>query len=432
MSEDVACSALPPVFCSFFLTKKRRNCKMRVKTGALYCAEHLTSADAEDDTKVVVEDARIPCPLDPAHSVYESRLKAHLKKCNARIPEIIPSYFYRDLNLCPADSRLQSSNQNKPTFTELVSRINRVYTEVLQERHEISQRLLGDASHSVKDSDKHRLQQEALTELILKNVSVTNQEKVVVIEFGAGKGGLSNYIWEEYFMKHPERSVDFILIDRSNSRCKRDAKMKHEGANVRRIFIDIKDLDLNDLLSGYEASKTHFLWISKHLCGAATCLTLNSLQGQLDLAVKGTLCVALCCHQACSWSSYPNKQFLYEKGLILSEEDGEGVFKMLCSITSWAVCCFRAANEENAEAKRLKFDASDEVEFSDEQKEATGRMMKRLLDHGRELKLRQKRDGNKFSCKLMHYIEENVTLENAVLWAHSGETEEYSLESIHP
>lgn len=411
----------PFPFCAFFLNKKKRNCKMRVKLGAIYCAEHLISSEHAES-----EDKRVPCPLDPAHSVYESRLKAHLKKCNARIPEVKPNYFSKDMNVevDPLMSTVNCAdavaNLRKPNVSELVERIFEVSEAVLVD-HPIHKRRFQEEKTDISESEKHRLQQDALSQLILAKTA--GYEKVVVLEFGAGKGGLSNFLWESHFSEKDKVSStgtesEFYLIDRSNSRCKKDAKMKHEGAKVNRIFIDIKDLNLESLLAEYDKERTFFLLVSKHLCGAATCLTINSLVNMKE-KIKGTFCVALCCHQCCSWQTYCNKLFLKEVGLIKAGEDEEKVFKMMCSITSWAVCGFRSDYESEDETiKRVKLsniDILDENEiYSDEKKTTVGRLMKRLFDHGRELKLNERL----FVCELKHYIEEEVTLENAVLIGH--------------
>lgn len=75
-------------------TRKSRYCKQPPRTGSVYCGCHLVS-DAATDRK------RIPCPADPSHSIYEDRLKKHMKKCNAykraRTQEAQP-YFVRGIN----------------------------------------------------------------------------------------------------------------------------------------------------------------------------------------------------------------------------------------------------------------------------------------------------------------------------------------------
>lgn len=413
------------VFCSFFLAKKRRNCKMRVKRGAVYCAEHLTAEAADRGTEsvaeaVLQEDRRIPCPLDPAHSVYESKLKAHLKKCNAASPEIPPLYYSKDLNILPIEEGEEANaNARRPSVTEMVERIERaskIYP-VICERLKVS-----DKDFSINETEKHRLQQKALSDLILEKVSSSKNryEKVVIVEFGAGKGGLSSYLWESHFQSRAsDIQCEFLLIDRSNSRCKKDAKMRHTGAAVKRVFIDIKDLDLSRLFDGYDREKTYFLWVSKHLCGAATCLTINALKN-LSYKLEGTFCVALCCHQCCSPKSYPNPEFLLETGLIVAGESFEKSFKTLLSVTSWAVCGFREfGNEVERDSKRSRIEnpaeaEDDEIIYTSEFKESIGRKAKRLIDYGRFLRLKESFG----ECELKHYIEEEVTLENAVLIGH--------------
>ena len=63
-------------------------------------------------------------------------------------------------------------------------------------------------------------------------------------------------------------------MDRKNSRRKADASLRHLGINFARHFIDIKDLDL-DLLIPPQTQTVVFS--GKHLCGAATCLSLNAI-----------------------------------------------------------------------------------------------------------------------------------------------------------
>lgn len=427
-------------FCAFFLSRKKRNCKMRVKRGALYCAEHLTAAGgAGDDTTADGEGKRISCPLDPAHTVYESRLKAHLKKCNASVSEIVPSYFSKDVNILVTEEAQSAPELDKPSIAELVGRITAVAEVLNADEVIVCERFKREQDSMISETEKHRIQQKALGDLILEMVKPGEFEKVVVVEFGAGKGGLSSYLWESFLLPAGIAS-DFILVDRSNFRLKKDAKMRHAGAVVKRLFIDIKDLNVEDLLAGYDRERTYFLWVSKHLCGTATCLTINSLTKLHGIdRLKGTFCVALCCHQCCSSRTYPNMPFLRDVGLIKSGESVDKVFRMLCSITSWAVCGFREAqgsddddesNEEgdesdSANVKRVKLedatinDVTVDTVYSMEKKESVGRAMKRIFDLGRKLQLNSSffsRSQNKATLK--HYVEEEVTLENAVLIGH--------------
>jgi len=53
--------------------RKGRYCKMQPAKGQAYCGSH-----ASNGVRV-----RVPCPLDPGHTVYADQLKKHLKICNA-------------------------------------------------------------------------------------------------------------------------------------------------------------------------------------------------------------------------------------------------------------------------------------------------------------------------------------------------------------
>lgn len=63
----------PPavVRCSYVVPKKGRRCRFPVIPGTARCGAH-----REDDR------GRIPCPLDPKHTVFEDRLEQHLKICS--------------------------------------------------------------------------------------------------------------------------------------------------------------------------------------------------------------------------------------------------------------------------------------------------------------------------------------------------------------
>uniref|UniRef100_A0A8D0FSM3 tRNA:m(4)X modification enzyme TRM13 n=1 Tax=Strix occidentalis caurina TaxID=311401 RepID=A0A8D0FSM3_STROC len=79
-----------PGRCAYFVERKKRFCKMIPAPGRRFCGEH-GQQEQENDRK------RIPCPLDPKHTVYEDQLQKHLKKCNSR-EKPKPVYFVQDIN----------------------------------------------------------------------------------------------------------------------------------------------------------------------------------------------------------------------------------------------------------------------------------------------------------------------------------------------
>ena len=433
--------------CTFWITRKNRACKMQAKTGALFCAEHLTasSSSTTEVAKAAEEDERIPCPLDPAHSVYKSKLTKHLKKCNARNPTVLPAYHQVDCNLHKdketVDAKKSASTTTVPSAAEIAKKVLEKSKTLLPDP--IKTRFTDATFASISETEKHRLQQSALAQKIL--ATVQPDCPLAFIEMGAGKGGLSAYLWEEHIRDDEElrKRSRFLLIDRSNSRCKKDAKMKHEGAQVERIFIDIKDLRLAALIEEKCQPGTQCFFISKHLCGAATCLTINALRALTAEApeMKITLAVALCCHQCCAWNAYPNRPFLEQNELARTEEE----FKKLKAMTSWAVCGrikeeFEWENYRGSDEDKVAYEEVDESVVEDEEvlvqdsfseksisepllkkskidpdnsKREIGRLAKRLLDFGRLLALKE---AGFEAGELGHYIPEEVTLENAVLF----------------
>ncbi|KAJ2367906.1 tRNA:m4X modification enzyme, partial [Coemansia sp. RSA 2611] len=169
----------------------------------------------------------------------------------------------------------------------------------------------------VKTNPKHVLQQSSLIGHLGKRGLLDKQ--YVFIEFGAGKGELSVYV-HAALNPGPERSDNggsIILVDRKNFRQKYsidDQNSKAESLQQRfeRIYIDIRDLDLSKIpeLQTVDPATgaTHLRPIvaySKHLCGAATDLTIKCLERyqQAGGSVAG-VAIALCCHQVCKYSMY--------------------------------------------------------------------------------------------------------------------------------
>ncbi|XP_013789441.1 tRNA:m(4)X modification enzyme TRM13 homolog [Limulus polyphemus] len=79
-------------YCSHFLERKGRFCKMKALPGLLVCGEHCP-LEVEECNK----GKRIQCPLDGSHTCFAKKLESHLKKCNARKKEL-PVYYSTNVN----------------------------------------------------------------------------------------------------------------------------------------------------------------------------------------------------------------------------------------------------------------------------------------------------------------------------------------------
>ncbi|XP_076326696.1 tRNA:m(4)X modification enzyme TRM13 homolog [Tachypleus tridentatus] len=156
------------------------------------------------------------------------------------------------------------------------------------------------------------------------------------VEFGAGRGQLSYWAVQAV----PDKSTcSFVLIDKGSQRHKFENRLKGENEpRIERIRIDIQDLVLGKVpwVANHEG---RIVGISKHLCGAATDLSLRCLvencfdqkNGSLKQCVEG-LVLAPCCHHRCSWQSYVGQLFL--KSHSFTPRD----FQLMCGIASWATC----------------------------------------------------------------------------------------------
>ena len=74
--------------CSMWLESRHRYCHMQRTRGSLYCKPHTPDA------------ARVPCPLDPHHTVLPQDLEKHLKRCpgTALSRAAALPYYHKDCN----------------------------------------------------------------------------------------------------------------------------------------------------------------------------------------------------------------------------------------------------------------------------------------------------------------------------------------------
>lgn len=95
--------------CCFFIERKRRFCGVARTPTSLYCGTHLSASQLASSTAPPTRP-RIPCPVDPSHTIFADKLEHHVRICNAskelRLLEREP-YYCRDCNsgpVSPADA----------------------------------------------------------------------------------------------------------------------------------------------------------------------------------------------------------------------------------------------------------------------------------------------------------------------------------------
>jgi hypothetical protein len=168
------------------------------------------------------------------------------------------------------------------------------------------------------------------------------------VEFGAGRGKLSLTL-ETMLRGAGVEDRRLLLIERSRVGRKADKEVRRAagtggdstgsagGSKMQRVRLDIGDCALKELLSCFHPEGGGVVGMGKHLCGAATDLTLRSIVqafqappgagegggggggggGGSGESIKQQhvfwgLGIALCCHHACNWEDYVGKDFWRE------------------------------------------------------------------------------------------------------------------------
>ncbi|XP_069497690.1 tRNA:m(4)X modification enzyme TRM13 homolog isoform X2 [Ambystoma mexicanum] len=463
MSEPVADGVRAPLpgRCGFYVERKRRFCKMIVGEGKKLCGEHATELKEGETSK-----KRIPCPLDPKHTVYEDQLKRHLRKCNSR-EKPQPVYYVKDINSGSKRSTDSFSEQDPISSLseiELENLIRKLRNATkgldhkLEDRtlsHSVLQEALNDPNNG--DSAFKHLKQQASILGNMDRLGLLGPGKCYV-EFGAGRGKLSH--WVDIALEG-EANKCFLLVERATTRFKVDGKHRKQDSTFERLHIDIQHLCLNKVPVLIK-EKLEVVGIGKHLCGAATDLALRCLvesytavaeepipkrlkndtaeatdnsaissdaprhnASEKSLPVTGIV-IALCCHHRCDWVHYVGKAFFQTLGL---SEDDFGIFQRL---SSWATCGRREKLAGNSISHAVGSDQDNDAERHDyedqigdysfdglqrsltvEDREHIGRLCKLLIDHGRIHYLQQMG----YQAALQYYADPAVSLENVLLTA---------------
>jgi tRNA:m4X modification enzyme len=318
--------------------------------------------------------------------------------CNAKAPTNLPDHIKTGCNVgdAPDDDettfRLQDVPQSE--LDEVIKKIEKLFEKFVAgtietriETHKIlDEELAKEEYGSLKR--KHLLQASSILGIMQQEDFLT--PKTCFIEFGAGKAALT--FWLANSIKDLEKAK-VLVIDRASHRHKKDNLIRDRDL-VERIRADIADLDLK----GLKVEQDCFVGISKHLCGAATDLTLRCIvQGnESEVKTRGIL-IATCCHHRCTFNTFVGKDWLK------ANEIDRKTFNLMIKIVSWCTC-------GDGHNRHNKNDSEDK-EIERKEKEEIGWKCKRLLDFARLDYMNQ----NNFDMKMNFYAEKKVTLENVCL-----------------
>ncbi|XP_020588649.1 tRNA:m(4)X modification enzyme TRM13 homolog [Phalaenopsis equestris] len=350
--------------CKFWLPNKRRYCANIPVHSSPFCGNHDSSAG----------DRRLPCPLDPSHSVSKENLESHLKRCPLKKRAIAlesQAYYSKGINsgfIDSADDDISTESKrraiyglNSSDFFALVKKIESLHSAVVghledsylmpeacekwlrrqidskipyQERHVMQQAsIIGNMEKfGILFMSKDEILGSVLEEDEIYDFVRKKGELPAVVEFGAGRGYLTHMLADSYGIQR------IYLVERRSYKHKADRSLRqNESILLERLRIDIEDLNLHavESLNGHP-----YLAVGKHLCGNATDLTISccccSPETNLSSIAFSSCCrlqgiaLATCCHHLCQWKHYSNKRFFLDHGL--TKQD---FYAVTCS--SWAV-----------------------------------------------------------------------------------------------
>lgn len=420
--------------CKFFVKRKKRYCKLTPARGQEFCGEHLPitkhSPDTVDttDTNKNKRNVRVPCPLDPKHTVCAWKLHKHLKICNA-VEKERPNYIVPGLNAGKDDPTI-SDNQtefrltdvDKETVDKIVEKINKLYA--LHRIDEKIDELTGSHPLLAEEINNKEYGHETVRHLIQTStiLGYLNHFKLFdnhtsYVEYGAGKGQVAYWL-AKAITNYPNSNV--LLIDRASLRHKKDNKLDDSHA-VHRIRADIADFDISALDLIQNSKK--IVGIGKHLCGAATDFAIqcsingnNAVRDGDNAPKTKAIVIALCCHHRCEWKHLVGKEFFIENDVTPKE------FAIITKIVGWAICGTGMSREKRKEMEEKHAnDGHTENEIKEEnpgkrdrhERKEIGQKCKRLIDYARICYMEQ----NGFKCSLKQYVSSDITLENICLVA---------------
>uniref|UniRef100_A0A0N5AI45 tRNA:m(4)X modification enzyme TRM13 n=1 Tax=Syphacia muris TaxID=451379 RepID=A0A0N5AI45_9BILA len=415
------------VRCAYILPKKGRRCKMLVKKGKKYCGEHEVHDDGNEH--------RIYCPNDPKHTVCETRLAEHLKKCNARTPNDpwvgiglnsstitsdsnIYLYFYGCRNrkfrferrqpiafeICTTSftATFASDTEVSPDF--LIERIHLTYSSIIDKLYnwigcgtDVCNELVGSSITSFnKIRQKQLLQHFAIIGCAMRAGLITNENELCIVDFGSGKAELPYWISKKF------EKCRFLLLDN---------KGENPGICMERVRCSIEHFDMSKIKTVKEAKRV--VGISKHLCGQATDWSINCIQNSLNNNVNIIgFALTPCCHHKSTYAEYVGKAFLSSVGFVAEQH-----FQLLKYIASWAVCGFssdpsRKAVDQNKLTEVQSKNTLKKMEnLTNEEKQVLGRKAKVLLEFGRAKHIQE----FGYDVKLCQYVDLEISPENLLI-----------------
>ena len=410
---------------------------------------------------------RIPCPLDPNHTVPSHRLISHLKVCpratqaaaaaacrhhvagiNAGDPCVAP-HATPDA----AARRAAAAALDEAGWPALTARMLAAADVVapLQSgavddgappRAPVKNLSAYGGRAPPPSSAKHDAQNDAIVASSAASGAFgrkENENGLLIVEAGAGRG----YLAAAAAAALPHAAL--ALIDIAPGRKRADRHLRHR--RLARVTADLADIDVGAIEVGWPVEKkgddehgattatgddpsrppppplTHVTILGKHLCGQATDFTLRAALRVARLGGTSThadapprpalagLAVAPCCHHRLVWEHYLGRDDFMEAGFSRAE------FELVAFATTWATNAHGArppvATAEDGGESCDASAAAAEWRRKREEREVAGGAAKRLIDGCRARAVVAAGAG--LAASLAPYVGQGVSPENRLL-----------------
>ncbi|KAM0928284.1 hypothetical protein ACQ4PT_002389 [Festuca glaucescens] len=221
-----------------------------------YCGNHPPESSS-------ASRRRVPCPVDPSHTVFQENLEAHVGKCPFRKHAdalAAQPYYSKGVNsgggeagggvVTSAAKRSSVHKLSEQEFWGLVAKIRSAHAAAAVQMREshvapdaCDKWMKGQVDRTVPYEEKHVVQQVSIVGnmetfgLLPRGATgdAAAENALAVVEFGAGRGYLTQMLADCYGIKN------IFLVERRSYKLKADRSLRqNEGVTLERLRIDNK------------------------------------------------------------------------------------------------------------------------------------------------------------------------------------------------
>ena len=430
---------------------------------------------------------KVPCPIDPRHTVFEHKLEHHLRVCNMKkeAEKLNEQPFYKEG--CNAGTTTEAIDgppieHTLPTARVLATAVLATYSSLFPNDPPLLDLSSAELNAGLIQSLRQRKIAAGGTKHVQQQASIighlrrtglapplpsahpasqpaTTPRPTTILEMGAGRGMLGLLV-SGVCGAISAAAVCLTMVERSSVRrkagahCDRrdtskdgvvtsDYPFDSSGVKSDLVRVDLEHALLTEVVKDEERD---VVVIAKHLCGAGTDLALRAVEKIKHYPNLKGICMATCCHGVCDFKHLVGREFLVEQFKTC------GNFKLTKSdfdlMRKWAAATTADRETEGGkgkESKEAQEEAQDEhpveaqtnsknyvgagavcdsSEF-DVTKQTLGRCVQRLIDRARVEYMKNSLNMDGLN-EVVYYVSSDVTPQNALLCGKrsSGKEEE--------